>query len=359
MTTFRISLSTSTPLLLLASACSPAPYIDGLIVDSHIVEKSSSTSFRIVEGIEPSVSVSVLGEGDNCDLAQESAGSEEVVRTTRTDLRMEVVGNTVLGHPLVPGSDAFDGVGVSIVNFTSTATSEYDASTQEYNFDTEQLGETVVSRGLGTQTSSWLAGIAADEYLVQLESLGDLWEDLEGGYVDLDVTLLTRNHPMPGDIWSSKVGEYLYTYVGTEEVEVAGLARVAERVDVSVVTSFDPTAANLLASCVDEDAWSNEAEEHLADSQGDTLFLDDGCVGDFVYQKVGSEWWVNGVLVKEESQLVTVSVSDFGYEWYTEDRGGCERNTSTSREAGVDAERFVEYQATEWARTLTNEDWVE
>ena len=63
-----------------------------------------------------------------------------------------------------------------------------------------------------------------------------------------------------------------------------------------------------------------------------------------MHQQVGRQWWSDEILLKGEMTTYTVTINDYGYEWYepSEDGSSCSRVTSTKKDDN-DAELFVEY----------------
>ena len=77
------------------------------------------------------------------------------------------------------------------------------------------------------------------------------------------------------------------------------------------------------------------------------MLIDPGCVGEFEHVRRGTQWWYDGVLVKETSTVTYVTINEYGYQWTEEDEttGACTRVTSTSRDEPTGIP-FVQYDVT-------------
>jgi hypothetical protein len=87
--------------------------------------------------------------------------------------------------------------------------------------------------------------------------------------------------------------------------------------------------------------------------------LDDGCVGRFVHQQVGTERWFNNALVGFEGTQVIVTIKDFGWEYYDEQNDFCTRLTDDVKPTDVgDAKLFVEYDVEVITSTYAVNSWT-
>jgi hypothetical protein len=190
---------------------------------------------------------------------------------------------------------------------------------------------------------------------VALNSLGDLWGDLQDPEADLGVQLVTRSAAQQGDIWSSLDGQMLYLAEGFEELTLAGEKAQAMRVDVRTVADPDPAAGNLVDKCVAE-AVQAYVTDHpdLPNGSTTTATLDVACDGAFTHQEVGTEWWVGNVLVQSSKQQYEVEITDFGYEWFEDDGVGCARATSPTRDR-EEATLYIAYTVTTVTSDLTTD----
>lgn len=325
------------------------PYDTGLTVTTEAEQTRVTRFFSIRESDEqPRERKDTLGFGVDCAEARGSAGTLTITEVGTATQRWSVIGQTESSHPLAPGADTYGAVGVSVVE--SNASFGGHATTVE------------TFRAPGASPSSWeqttdgdvardtrasFQGIAADEYVVSLSSLGDLWTDLESDESNLAMNLITRHNPQAQDIWSSLDGSMLYIADTSEELTVAGEKVQAMRVDVLTVADPDPTVGSLVDKCISESV-SEFVTTHpdFEDGTLRTAHLDTGCENAFVHQELGSEWWYNNVLIQSSKTQYEVEIIDYGYEWFENNGTSCTRVTSPTRD-DPDAELFIDYSVTE------------
>ena len=237
-------------LMLLLPACAgdnstPAPYSDGLtwIVEEQVT--ATTQSWRQVEGEEPLATSGLVGTAARCADAKASAGTSVSTATTQRTLRGSVLGQTVSHHPLAPGQDTFDAIGVSVIEeqVTETGTST-NVSTYFSPGAAQETWETSSTADLGTTVVSHLYGVAADEYVVKLEPLA-LWTDDEAAD-GRAWSLMTRAGAKPGDLWTNPGGTSVF------EATRAGTAGVGAKklgvVEVSVTQLEDVAATGAPSS---------------------------------------------------------------------------------------------------------------
>ena len=260
---------------------------------------------------------------------------------------MQVVGETKASHPLEPGSPDFSNVTVSVIKDTTIANGESSGMETYYDptLDPEAWSTTF---SVTHQDETWASyyGIAADEYVVKMSSLGDLWTDIEEGEASLE--LLTRKNPAGGDLWASLNGNYLYFYEGKEKIPVGDQTLNTNRIEVYAVGDVDATAQSVLEQCLVVTPATTTSTSGT-DSNVDSVYLDPGCDAAFVHYRVGTEWWFDEVLVKEETTTYSVTIDSYGWESYDAGAADCVRMVDTSN-PHTDAELFVEYTVT----TTTN-----
>ena len=338
-------------LLLLAAGCSgtSAPYPVGLLVTGTGTQVRNSVSYKVIEGEAPFESTGTVGSGESCSIAATSTGTENTTTYATITRKMDVVGETTTGHPLLPGEDRFDPIGVSIVADTevANASSESLVTYNQPGSDPDSYEETLLADTGHTTTAGW-SGVAADEYTVRLTSLRDLWEDLEDPDADVTAQLMTRHNPKKGDVWVALNGNTLYFYEGKEEVSVGSETFKADKVQVWAADNVDPSAGDLMDQCFRIGVYeTGSTYPDVQDIQTETVLLDSGCEDAFAHHQQGTQWWYKDVLVKEELTTWEVTISDYGYEWYeaAEFGGGCDRLTSTVREDSG-AQLYMAYQVT-------------
>ena len=96
------------------------------------------------------------------------------------------------------------------------------------------------------------------------------------------------------------------------------------------------------------------------DSDDYIAHLDTGCEGNFLHVQTGTQWWHSNVLVKEDMTNTTVTINDYGFEWYDDDDDNdyCSRETGYTPD-GSGAQLFVEYNVTVTETEMEVTDWVD
>lgn len=345
-----------------------APYPNELRWEGSETATTTTTSFKTIAGTTTESTGSV-GAGTSCGAARASSGTRKETRTVDATHSNEVVGNTVTDHPLNPGGDTFGRVGVSVVAEQIITSGKF---TLEQSFNAPDAAVPTWSETSAGDTSLRTAaryhGVAADEYVVSLFPL-DLWvpteeQDTGGGFVPFEgngsnqLTLLTRHKPVDGDIWSSLNNRILYVYDGTEKLNIGGKSVTADRIRVYTNGDFDPSAGDVFGDCLlvgpFEDTTTLPGEQSLLTEM---VTLDPGCANQFKHQQIGTEWWFENVLVQSELTTLEVAISDFGWEWYEDEEGGCSRRTGTVKPTDTAPELFVEYTVTESVSQFVVDTW--
>lgn len=349
-------------LMLLLPACAgddstPAPYSDGLtwIVEEQVT--ATTQSWRQVEGEEPLATSGLVGTAARCADAKASAGTSVSTATTQRTLRGSVLGQTVSHHPLAPGQDTFDAIGVSVIEeqVTETGTST-NVSTYFSPGAAQETWETSSTADLGTTVVSHLYGVAADEYVVKLEPLA-LWTDDEAAD-GRAWSLMTRAGAKPGDLWTNPGGTSVFeaTRAGTAGVGAKKLGVV--EVSVTQLEDVAATGGTVLADCVA--IGTRESTSSLDGGADDTLLqaatLIAGCDGPYEAARVGTELWHDDFLVQFSGTRTFVTITNFGWERFVDDGVNCTRVVTPERPTDSNAAQlFVEYTITteETLRTTT------
>ena len=362
MTPIQFLSAVSLPLLW---GCAPAaPYSLTLSVESATTGVATTVAYRVSEGATPGSAgdvlqqTSVLGSGINCVQAQSSSGtyaSELVYEQARA---YNVVGESEMELPLVPGeppgagADTWVPTPVSVLKDTRRVASWQTTLEDIVEIDPE-TGEATSRQDLSyvdgeiTTLASYF-GVAADEYLVQV-TLDQLWDER----VDLepsDLTLLTKWEPEEGDVWPAVNGNSLFVFEGEEDLSLAGVQmKKAAKVAIYETGTVAPTeGAGVFESClaIGRDQV-NSTDAEIGQISLDRTFLNTGCVGSFTHVRSGTEWWWNGVLVQSEGTDTIVNITDYGFEWFVDDpdAGQCLRETSQTRD-DPSARAFLEYTVT-------------
>ncbi|MCP4501641.1 MAG: hypothetical protein GY822_16910 [Deltaproteobacteria bacterium] len=298
-----------------------------------------------------------VGTAATCDDARSSSGTLLQKTSGKTTNRFEVIGQTEAYHPLRPGADAYGPSAISIIESTSL----FDGTTNSVETFRAPGGapaswEEVREAELSHASAATYAGIAADEYVVRLDNLGDTWAGAEGegGMV---VELMTRNNAGDGDLWTSIDGNLLYQADGFEDIAVGDSTQSARRVRVLSVENIDPEGQSVFADCMREDVNSlSTTNPGQDDFTVTSVALDPSCDTAFVHRELGTEWWVNNVMVQSTKTTYQVAVNDFGYEWFNAEGDNCTRQTSATRDDS-DAALYVEYTVTELVTTMNTSEW--
>jgi hypothetical protein len=350
------------PALLLTVACqrdgaTAAPYADGTTWTLAGTTTRITTPMRQVAGGTAAISKGAVGAAEDCDDAAASSGSLEVTEVFDSSVTSFVVGNSVTHHPIEPGHDGFNGIGVSVI--AEQGTEDGTATTKETFFfpdaDEDSWEENSIV-DFGREIAGRYHGVAADEYIVSLFPL-DLWtEDFDGdqeepGNYEQDAngtrfwTLLSRHNPKKGDVWTSVNGNTMYHYDGPVKADVAGKSLPAHQVTVSAIENYEATGGDVLADCLDvgkiEATSTQDDVDDLLTAEVRTI---DGCGRRYEHSAIGTEIWANDALVQFTGRRVFIEITDFGWEWYDDDNDFCTRQTARLQPTdNDDAQLFVEY----------------
>jgi hypothetical protein len=351
----KMILPLSALLALSISACmqTSGPYETGLTVTREAEEFRETKYYLAYEEGDAKERKGTLNQGGNCETAAASAGQLTQQQTLRTVDQFKVIGQTESNHPLVPGTDTYGTAFVSVLSHTYlTEGDTFEEESFRVPGGAPSEWQETREGEIGIVTNVSYEGVTADEYVVSLNSMGDLWEDLQTEGSDLNVTLMTRNNPAADAIWSSLNGNMLYIAAGNEEIDVGGEKVQAVKVEVYTVGDVDPAASNIVATCLAVDR-SDFTTDHPDFENGSirTAHLDPGCEAGFINQQIGTQWWHENVLVKAELVTYEVTIVDYGYEWYEIAGDTCFRVTSGTRD-NANGELFVEYAVTEITQVL-------
>lgn len=355
------------PAVLAASALSgcglSAPYSLSLDVESGTTGVSTTFAYRVIEATPGTPGdvlqqTTVLGSGANCIQAESSAGTYAAELVYEQVRAYNVVGESEMELPLVPGEppgdarDTWVPTPVSVLKDTRRIAS-WQTTIEDIVTVDEATGETRTRQDISyvdgdVTTLASFFGVAADEYLVSF-TLDRMWDDR----VDLepeDLTLLTKWEPEEGDVWPSVNGNSLFVYEGTEDLSLAGVdMKRADKVGVYETGNVQSSGgAGVFESClrIGLDQVSSTDPE-IGQVSVDRAVLDSGCIGAFTHVRSGTEWWWRGVLVQSEGVETVVNITDFGFEWFVDDAdvGACVRNTSLTRDDPA-ARAYIEYTVT-------------
>jgi hypothetical protein len=302
--------------------------------------------------------------GSTCAIALSSTGTSTVTTNGTRETSWEVIGQTNASHPLVPNSDTFGPQQIAIIksltSFKGQQTDDEainnpdDPVAQLKSYTTESVSD----QGVESQASYF--GEAVDEYYILLNSLSDLWVNLARDPTapvepaleptTLSATLLTRFEPQKGDIWASVDGKLLYIGDGSEDLKIGAKTYKSNRIKVYTVTGLDPSANDVLDTCITQQA--RNATSSISGSMpqnSDAAFLNPNCTSEFVHSQVGTEWWYKGARLKYSTITNLVEISDYGYEWTQQPpappMAPCVRQKSKTKD-NDNGVVFVEYKVT-------------
>lgn len=337
-------------------------------VGTNYTLTTTSTSetgfFRISGGGEAVESTGLVESAADCVSASAVLTTRRETSEEESIQLLQVIAHTQLNHPLIPDEEDVFSPRQAMVLQDRSRTGRH-SYIEETRYDPTTFATYNTNRYTDEEqtTSSSYFGVTADEYVVRF-GLGDLWSDFE----NLDassVELWTKNNPQVGDVWVSENGNILYVYAGEDVLTLGSLPHEVQKVEMYEVGSIQPDGSKIFDDCLDigtsqlQSTDPNEVQQDL-----DEVFLDPGCMDSFTHVKVGTQWWYQNLLVKEEATSMEVEICEdcYGFEWYESDlaTSSCSRQTSTVYgDPLVPAEPFVEYALTTKTYTTEISDWVE
>ena len=147
--------------------------------------------------------------------------------------------------------------------------------------------------------------------------MGNLWSDPDTEVSASDVTLLTRFEPNVGDIWASQNGNTVYIAGLKEQLQISGAIQKAIKVEAYEAGNLKGDGGDIIDQCFQFGLAQNQTNDpDSANSSASVLYLDPGCTDTFEHVRVGSEWWLGAVLVKETAEVTSIEITNYGYEWY-------------------------------------------
>ena len=348
-------------LMTLFFGCAGGPVDPGTSWTLKTVDETTRTSYWLRQGGDPKESVGPLGAASSCILAETSAGTYNSVSTAEYFTVSTALGNTELYHPLVPNSEKYSSTLATVVQERTRGAASNEISTMVYDPNSTMGNITTVTYAdEAIETEAAFYGLAADEYVVRFP-LGNIWMDPEEEVTVASVDMLTRYEPDIGDIWASENGNTVYIATSKEQVNFAGVAKKAFKVESYEVGGLQGDGADIIDQCFNLGLNQNQTNDpNSANSSLEMLFLDGNCVGQFQHSKTGSEWWFGSIMVKESSLVTEIEITNYGYEWYELDTSGtsCTRMTSLTYD-NPNAILFVEYDLVTHSRESSISSWVE
>ena len=335
------------------------PYEVGLMVKSTSQATETTKSYREVLGNAPFESNGLLGFGETCTDASSSVGTTTTESLVERKINTQVVGETLVPRLIPDDTHEQEDVWLSLVmENTREATTSY-AINNNYNpyedpttWTTEELSDDPQL----TETSYY--GVTAEDYVAKFE-LATMWPADDAGLNPADAEMLTKHKPKKGDVWFSQNGNSVYMFDDFEEFSIDDADLKTARVLVFESGDVELASSGILTQCISagRDQYGNTIPGATYYDDQVTL-LDTGCEGGFRHVQTGTQWWYDGILVKEEVTNVDVTVSDYGWEWYETNSGGtsCSRETSTIR-PDVQADLFIEFSVTTSKEVREAEEW--
>ncbi len=333
------------------------PYDVGLLVKATAIVESVTKSYREVPGNGAQESMGVIGSGENCSDAMFSAGKSTETWAGEHQMNMEVVGETLVPRLVPDDTHEQEDVWVSLV-MESTRTGGSVLSSVKYNFpggDPESVTEESYSDDEIT-TNVQYYGVTAEEYVAAF-ALDTLWPDDDAGLDPGAAQLLTKNDPKNGDVWFSQSGQSIYMFDTMEDMSVSGTNLKVAKVLVYETGDVDVTEG-ILKTCINKGRDQYSVSTPGGDYDDQVALLDVGCDDSFRHVQTGTQWWFNGILVKEEVENVDVTITDFGWEWYEDTEFSCSRMTNSHR-PDEDAELYLEYEVTTSTVVREATDWIQ
>ena len=357
-----MSLRSLIPLsVLLGTGCSVnGPYPVGLMVKSTAKVTENTKEYREVQGSTPIESVGLVGWGETCTEAMSSSGTRTTETLLEEHINMQVVGETLVPRLIPNDTHEQEDVWLSLVmeNTTSTGT-EYALRNHYEPWNpnaTTWTTESLTDAPHVTETAYY--GVTAEEYVAKFE-LATLWPADDAGLSPGDAELLTKNKPKKGDVWFSQNGNSVYMFDDVEDISVGDETLKAARILVYESGDVELAASGIIGDCI-----NNGRNQYGSTYPGDTSYddevatLDAGCEDGFRHVQTGTQWWYNGILVKEEVTNVEVTINDYGWEWFESGTSGCSRETSRIR-PGIAADLFIEFSVTTSDEVREAEEWFE
>lgn len=360
MTTRLLALT----LLPLAACGGGGPYSQDLSVKRKTTGTSVTTSYVIKDGGDPEESVGPIGAGDACVVALQSAGKRTTQRIYEIQEQFNVIGESEAELPLVPGEDEASKVWASILRERVKAAANVETTEQlvDVSVDPPQW-EVRTYTDEAQSTAAGYHAVAADEFFVRMDMV-ELWDDLEE-MDHTEVELMTMVDPGKGDVWPSQNGNSLYIWEADEKITLKGVEGTLKSARIAVYTTGSVSPEGEDTAVYDQCfafglAQVDDSRPDVEPVDTQTMLLDPGCTGKFEHVREGTQWWHEGVLVKEESVVTFVTINDYGYEWTEEDEatGTCARVTSTSKDVDG-AVPFVQYDLTVTTVTTAATSYVD
>lgn len=368
--TITQALAIATGVLIACGSADYATWPVGLEITGQATLREFEREFVHREGDTPRESKGFIAAGT---FANDSSGEKWTLKERIQDSTWNVVGQTRLDNPLVPGDPAFSGVPVAVVEAV-TVENGFDETFETFVTEPESgVRHTLEESGVQpvvAETTATTFGLAGDEYIVMIENLALLWtpdlvETWRGTGTPLPgVEHLVRRDVSVGDFWVSPDGTILYKAVARESVDIGNRTVTAVKVELRQTgNALDAIFSQCLAVTERVDSrWTLDGPR--VPDEGDVRTLEaginPGCEDDFTHYRVGFEWWYQNVLVAADTTTHKVTINDYGFEWTTND-GVKTRKTARQLRANAvpaDARLFVQYTFATEHRVYRTTSWT-
>jgi len=347
--------------LTMTIGCGGGPIDAGTSWTLKTTETSTRTSYWLRDGGTPVESVGPLGTASSCILAETSGGTSTSTGTSETFTVNTALGDTEMYHPLVPNDETFSSTMATVLQRRTRGAGSVESTRVVYD-PNSVMGNTTTTTYTDEEisTDASFHGVATDEYVVEFP-LGNLWTDPEAEISTSDVTLLSRFEPSEGDIWASQNGNTVYIAGGKEQIQMSGAVEKAVKVQAFEVGNLKGDGGDIIDQCFNLGlSQTQTTDPDNTNASSSSLFLDAGCQAEFEHVKVGSEWWLGAVKVKESAEVTNIEITNYGYEWYELDTTGvsCTRQVSLTQDS-PNAILFVEYDLITSTRESKITKWAE
>jgi len=343
---------------LLSMGCTVnGPYQVGLMVKSKAQVKETTKIYREVGGSAPGESAGLIGYGETCTDAMASSGTVTVESVLEKQINMQVVGETLVPRLIPNDTHEQEEVWLSLVMETMRqAGTDYEVRNNYSPSEVNTTWSTEALTDAAQQTETSYYGVTAEEYVAKFE-LANMWPADDAGLKPGDAEMLTKHNPEKGDVWFSQNGNSVYMFDDFEDISVGDENLKTARVLVYESGDVELANSGILTECIrnGRDQYGNSipGESYYDD---EVALLDAGCEGGYRHVQTGTQWWFEGILIKEEVVNVDVTVHDYGWEWFESTSSSCSRVTSTRR-PDVVADLYIEFSVTTSEETREAEDW--
>ena len=94
-------------------------------------------------------------------------------------------------------------------------------------------------------------------------------------------------------------------------VNIGAVATEVDKVEMYHVSGLKPTGKEVMEDCIQigsEQLQSGDPNETQANDS--RIILNSGCRDSFTHTKMGTQWWYQNILIKEESTVQVIRIGD-------------------------------------------------